>query len=266
MAKEINMQALIGYVLFLAPLYFITYKLKLNIIKSITISMIRMVIQLYLVGLYLNYIFSWNNPFINVAYFLFMITAATFSVIKTSNINFKYFITPVFISTFLPNIVILFYLNYFVIKLENIYDSIYVIPLGGMLLGNALKGNIIAISSFLSDLKNNEKRYFYKIMLGANKIEATLPFIRNSMVISLNPTIANMATVGIVSLPGMMTGQILGGFSPSVAIKYQLAIMFGIFVSQYLSSILCIYLALKTGFTKNDLLKENAVLVEENYG
>ncbi|NLK62166.1 MAG: ABC transporter permease [Fusobacteria bacterium] len=260
MAQDINMVVLLSFLVFLVPIYYVTYKLKLGIIKNTTISILRMTIQLYLVGVYLKYIFEWNNPFINMGYFILMIVAASFSVIKNSNINFKCFFIPVLLSTLVPNIFILLYLNYFVVNLDNIFNAVYVIPLGGMLLGNTLKGNIIAISSFLSDIKNNEKEYFYKIMLGANKLEATLPYIRKSMVVSLNPTIANMATVGLVSLPGMMTGQILGGSSPIVAIKYQIAIMLGIFISQFIASLFCIYLILKMGFDKYNLLKENAIV------
>lgn len=257
MTKDIEVFSLLSFTIILIPIFLIIYKLKLNIIKDTIISILRMVVQLFFVGVYLHYIFDWNNHFINISYFIFMVMVASFSVVRTSKINIKYFLIPIFLSILIPNIIILLFFNYFVIDLDNLFDAKYIIPIGGMLLGNSLKGNIIAISNFLKSIKENEKKYFYTIMLGAGKIEAILPFIRKSMTLSINPTIAAMATIGLVSLPGMMTGQILGGSSPDVAIKYQIAIMLAIFCSQFFGSILCIYLSSKIGFNDYDLLRND---------
>ena len=123
------------------------------------------------------------------------------------------------------------YFNYFVINLQNLFEAKYLVVIGGMLLGNSMRGNIIGTDNFYNSIISNEKRYLYHLAHGASQFEALLPYIRKSLIASFSPTIATMMTVGIVSLPGMMTGQMLGGSSPMLAIKYQIAIMVAIFAS-----------------------------------
>jgi len=106
-------------------------------------------------------------------------------------------------------------------------------------------------------LKKNEREYLYSLSLFNNRTQALKPWFKESLVAAINPTLASMATIGLVSLPGMMTGQILGGSIPIVAIKYQIAIMGCIFYTEYFSVILSILFSLKTGFNAFDVLKTN---------
>ena len=80
--------------------------------------------------------------------------------------------------------------------------------------------------------------------------------MRESILASINPTLASMATVGIISLPGMMTGQVLGGADPMDAIKYQIAIMIAIYVSSTISIVSIIYLTYKTCFNEYGIFKK----------
>jgi putative ABC transport system permease protein len=77
------------------------------------------------------------------------------------------------------------------------------------------------------------------------------------MLSSLKPTLANMATMGIVFLPGMMTGQILGGVDPILAIKYQITIMVAIFVTTVLGVLVCVIVVVEKGFDDYDLMVED---------
>jgi putative ABC transport system permease protein len=96
-------------------------------------------------------------------------------------------------------------------------------------------------------------------MLGATRREAVRPYFRNAVKAALNPTIAGMATMGLVSLPGMMTGQILGGSEPWIAVKYQIAIMICIFSSSTLACIMNLKLGLKIAFNAFDVLREEVI-------
>ncbi|GAL20376.1 YbbM seven transmembrane helix protein [Vibrio maritimus] len=109
-------------------------------------------------------------------------------------------------------------------------------------------GNIVALQNFYSTLESRWSEYQAAISLGAPIPMATLPFIRLSLQKSLAPILATMATTGLVSLPGMMTGQILGGASPVVAIKYQLVIMMAIWVMMSISITVCLNLVVHRGF------------------
>ena len=96
--------------------------------------------------------------------------------------------------------------------------------------------------------------------LGASQYEALLPYLRESVQLALKPTLAAMATMGIVALPGMMTGVILGGASPEVAIKYQIMIMIAIVVSTIMSVVLTILMTLRVCFNRYGVLRQNVFI------
>ena len=97
------------------------------------------------------------------------------------------------------------------------------------------------------------------LMLGATRWEAVRSYFREAVKAAINPTIASMATMGLVSLPGMMTGQILGGSEPWLAVKYQIAIMICIFTSTTIASIINLKLSLAIAFNAFDVLKDEVI-------
>ena len=123
-----------------------------------------------------------------------------------------------------------------------------------MLLGNCLQGNIRALDTFYSELRDKEQHYLSDLLQGATVREAIQPFFNRAVRSALAPILGSMATLGIVSLPGMMTGQILGGAVPLTAAKYQIAIMVGIFLSMMMAIALNLLLSLKAAFTEFGLL------------
>ena len=95
------------------------------------------------------------------------------------------------------------------------------------------------------------------LSLTGNRIPALKPYFKESILAGITPTIASMTTIGLVSLPGMMTGQILGGSLPLVAIKYQIAIMFSIFYTEYFSTLLSLLFSSRWAFNDMDMLKKD---------
>ncbi len=244
------------FLLLLIPLGVSRY-LQLNLSKAILVAVSRMTIQLFLVGIFLKYIFYLNNMWLNLGWLLLMTFTAVFSALHRSKLKLTFIFLPVFISFIISTFSILFYFNFFVLRLDYLFDARYLIALGGMLLGNVLSVNIIAINSFYQSLRSSTKVYLYRLALGASQLEALLPFIRSSFRLTLIPVLAKTATMGIVSLPGMMTGQILGGSSPETAIRYQIAIMVAIFTAGVLSIVLTFVLATRKSFNHCGILKPN---------
>jgi putative ABC transport system permease protein len=215
-----------------------------------------MTIQLLLVGVYLKYLFAWDSSLLNILWLIVMVAVATFSVVRSSELNLRVFALPAFLSFALAIVSVLFYFNGIVISIERIFEAKYLIAIGGMLLGNSLRGNIVGVGSFYRSIKRDENRYLYRLSLGATLFEALIPYFRESLTFALKPTIATMMTVGIVSLPGMMTGQLIAGSTPLVAVKYQIAIMIAIFVSTTISVGLTILLTARTSFDHYGILKK----------
>ncbi|BDU50178.1 ABC transporter permease [Haliovirga abyssi] len=257
MANDISILSLfLAALMFLIPIGFSFY-FKLFMTKDIIISGIRMFVQLFLVGVFLKYIFQLDNFMLNILWLFLMLIVAAFSILSNIEFNKKLFLPPIIASLFLVVAFVGIYFNYFIIGLKDIFQAKYFIPIGGMLLGNSLKGNIIGLDNFYKNISKQEKKYFYKLSLGATRYEALLPFIRKSIKISSKPTLATMATIGIVSLPGMMTGQILSGESPMNAIKYQIAITIAILVTRMLGIVLTLLFTIPIAFDEYGVLKKD---------
>jgi len=253
--QEISFYTPFYLLVFMIPLVIINYKMRININKRFIYAVYRMTIQLILVGFFLQYIFLFNNSWVNSAYILFMISAAALSTVKTCGLTLRSQLIPILLGFGIPNMIMILFINQFVIGLNNIFDAQYYIPLMGMLLGNSLSGNIIGINTFYNGLKKNEREYHYRLALSANQWESTLPWYKEAVIACLNPTIATTETIGLVSLPGMMTGQILSGSMPMTAIVYQIVIMAAILISRYFGIHLSILLTRKKAFDSYDRLK-----------
>lgn len=252
---DISIYSLLLVFLLLAVPVILSRVYRLGLIKPLLSSAGRMTIQLMLIGMFLKYLFLWNNTFINLSWLMVMILVAVFSAIRGSSMKASKILMPVFISFALATLSVIFYINIFVIRLDHVFDARYLVVLGGMLLGNSLRGNIVGIDTFYKSLRKDAKKYQYVLSLGASHHEAVQAYMKESIRLALKPTIASMATIGIVALPGMMTGVILGGASPEVAIKYQIMIMISIVVSTIISVLLTILMTARVCFTKYGTLK-----------
>jgi putative ABC transport system permease protein len=255
-SPDISIPSLILCFLLLAVPLVISYKVKLNVVGKTINSVSRMTVQLFLVGVFLTFIFELNNRVLNLAWLLGMVTVASYTTIRNVDLKMEKLFLPVILSFTAANLSVLLYFNEFVLDLGNLLEARYLIPIGGMILGNSLSGNVVGIGEFYEDIRRNENRYLYNLSLGASRYEALLPYIRKSLRSALRPTLANIATAGLVFLPGMMTGQILGGASPLLAIKYQISIMITIYVSTTLSTTLSILTATQATFDEFGLVRK----------
>ena len=244
-----------GYALLLIPIIILWYY-KTGLIKDTIIAVIRMTIQLLLVGVYLEYIFKINSYLINIAWVLVMAIIASYTIVKRSDLSLKHFFLPIFLSGLLSIAVTDAYFLGFIIKLDSIFDARYFIPITGMLLGNTIRTVIIALDEYYGKMRNEQNFYRWHLANGATKKEALQPFMKSALRKAFNPVIATTAIMGLISLPGMMTGQILGGSSPNVAIKYQIMLMITIFSSGIINVFLTIVISNRFTFDKLENFKE----------
>lgn len=245
-----------GFILLVVPIAFSLY-FKLALVKSIALATLRMAAQLVWIGFFLEFLFARNNAVLNTLWLFVMIMAAVYSVIRSVGLSMRRIIVPTFVSFTIATFTVVLYMNAYVLRLDSLFDARFLIVLGGMLLGNALRGNIVGIGSFYQSLRKDNKQYRYLLALGATQFEALLPTLRHTIQIALKPSLAAMGTMGIVALPGMMTGVILGGSDPTLAIKYQIMIMIGILVSTTISIVLAILTTMRVSFTPYGMLDES---------
>ncbi|MDD3248543.1 MAG: ABC transporter permease [Methanosarcina sp.] len=255
-SPDISIPSLILCFLLLVIPLAISYRIKLQISRTTIDSVSRMTVQLGMVGVFLTYVFDLNNGVLNLAWVMGMVTIASYTTIRNVELKMNKLLLPVILSFMAANLSVLLYFNEFVLDLGNLLEARYLIPIGGMILGNSLRGNIVGMGEFYEDIRRNENRYLYSLSLGASRYEALIPYIRKCLRSALRPTLANIATAGVVFLPGMMTGQILGGTSPILAIKYQISIMVALYVSTAMSTSFSIFSTIQTTFDEYGLVKK----------
>ncbi|MCG8572057.1 MAG: ABC transporter permease [Spirochaetes bacterium] len=242
------------YLILLIPLL-IMFKLKINLFKQVFISILRMSVQLVFVGFYLQFIFDLNLVWLNLIWVLIMMVVANLSILDSTRLKKQIFFMPLFLGMIIGSGLTIAIFVFLVVRPKPFYDARYLIPLSGMILGNCLRGNIISLERFYATLLKKKDEYLAYLMMGATKMEALAPYLKESISAAMLPTISTMATIGLVALPGMMTGQILGGSSPLTAIKYQIAIMISIYTAVSFASTLNVVFSIKFAFDDYHNLK-----------
>lgn len=219
-----TLHLLLGLLLMAVPVYFL-WKYKTGIVRSTVTAVVRMVVQMFLVGLYLKYLFIWDNPWLNTAWVVIMIYVASETSLTRTKLKRKMMMLPLIIGFFVASVTIGLYFLGVVLQLNNVFNAQYFIPVFGILMGNMLGVNVIGLNVFYYNLMREKNCYYYLLGNGATTDEATAPFVKQALIRAFSPAIANMAVMGLVALPGTMIGQILGGSTPDVAIKYQMMII-----------------------------------------
>ncbi len=235
----------------------ILYYTNRNLVKEAAWALVRMTVQLILIGLYLKYLFEINSILLNFLWMFIAIVVADFSIIRQAQLCRRIFFFRMFMGTAFASLTVTLIFVIVILQPDPLYDARYLVPIFGMTLGNCLRGNVIAMERFFNGIRTNEREFVNRLLLGATKMEAVRPFMQQAMQAALSPMFATMATMGIVALPGMMTGQILGGALPWIAIKYQIAIMICIFAIMTLGAFLNIMLVIPVGFDKFGMLRKD---------
>jgi len=237
-----------AYLLLAFPLAIMLWY-RIPMIGETAIALVRMTVQLIFVGLYLQVIFELNILWLSAAWLLVMVTVADVSIVRSCSLRLRPIALPLLAALAAGTAIPLLLFVGLILRRPNLMDAQYAIPIGGMILGNCLRADIVGIRTFYDGIRTGEKAFLQSLAQGALLHEATRPYLRKACQAALAPTVATMTTIGLVALPGMMTGAILGGAGPVTAIKYQIAIMISIFSGTTITLALGIYLTTKRSFT-----------------
>jgi len=255
----------IGLLLMLIPIFFL-HRYRTSLVGGTINATLRMVVQLYLVGLYLQYLFIYNIWYVNLLWGLVMVGVATATALQRTKVRPSVLALPLAVSFLFTALIISIYFLGLVLglsssqgqpyELSSLFTARYFIPIFGLLLGNMLGVNVVALNTYYDGIRREHQLYQYLLGNGATHAEATAPFIRAAIVKAFNPCIANMAVMGLVAMPGTMIGQILGGSDPSTAIRYQMMIVVITTAASMLSLIITITLADRRTFDAFGRLRE----------
>ncbi len=202
--------------------------LRLGLARRLLIAGARMVVQLTLVGLVLKALFAIAAPALTALAALVMVLFAGYEAMARQERRFTGFWTYGIGtgSMMAAGVIVTVFGLTTQISPEPWYDPRYAIPILGMILGNTMNGVSVGLDRLVSGAVVRRAAIEARLTLGATATEALRGVTRDAMRAGLIPTVNGMAAAGLVSLPGMMTGQILAGVEPVEAVKYQILIMF----------------------------------------
>ena len=248
-------QVLAAYIFIVILLIIVRVK-KIPREKEIVIATIRMTLQLILVGYILVYIFDYPNPFITIVLFAIMLFFSIHNVYQRAKLELTFSLKKtIALSMFSGISVSLIFFIFLVLTLSPWYDPRFFIPIAGMIIGNSMTGITLGVNNLLNSMQTQKAQIEAALILGAPPKIAVKKLLNQAFDAAMLPTINSMVGMGIIFLPGMMTGQILSGMSPLVAVNYQIAIMLGIVGSTSLSVIIFLHLGYKNFFnTRSQLL------------
>ncbi len=210
---------------------------KLGLGRDLLVGTIRAFAQLFLVGYVLRFVFDVRLSWLVLLMFTFMVGAAVHTIrgrVKDRTIPF---VIPTFLSMLVTYTLVTMLVTGVIVGVKPWWTPQYYIPLAGMIVGNSMNAIAISLERLFSDLKARHAEVEMKLALGADYREASQDILAGAVKAAMIPSINSLMAVGLVSLPGMMTGQILSGTDPTVAIRYQLVVMLMLVASNTLGAL-----------------------------
>lgn len=198
----------------------------LGLARSFAVGAVRAVVQLLLVGYVLLYIFAVDQWYLVIGALLLMVAAATKAAVDRQVRSSRILLGITGVALLAGSGLTLVYVGTLVVHVEPWYDPRYLIPLFGMIVGNAMNAAALAADRLSGEMEARKAEIEAYLALGAGPARASREATHRALRAALIPTINSLTVVGIVALPGMMTGQILAGISPLIAVRYQIVVMF----------------------------------------
>lgn len=222
--------------------------LRLGLERSLVVAALRMSVQLLAVGFVLHWVFALGDWYLVLALASLMTLVAGVSAVNRTKTRFSGVWLSSIVSVWSSSWLVTGLTLLAIVRVEPWYRPQYALPLLGMVLGNTLSGISLGLDRFSGELESRRDEIESLLTLGATRWEAVLPSIREAIRTGMIPTINAMLVTGLVSLPGMMTGQLLSGVDPIQAVKYQLVIMFVIAAGTALGTVGIVLLSYRHRF------------------
>lgn len=229
--------------------------LKLGLFKSLIWGTIRTFVQLTLVGYALSYIFEINNLWLIIAIITMMCFIASRAAVKRTTHVPNYPTLLAFISLLASTYLVGTIVTSLIIAPAPWYSARIAIPIFGMILGNSMNGIALSLDRLYNEARSRSAEIEAMLTFGATPWEAIRPSVREALRAAMTPTINSLMVVGLVSLPGMMTGQILGGADPREAVRYQIVVHLMIAAAVAIGCLILVGLSYKKLFNKDGSLE-----------
>lgn len=231
-------------------------KWQIGLEKSLLIGTVRSFVQLTAMGYILTFFFKQHHWAFMVGLVSLMILIASFEGYRRQKEHrIPHFLLILTGSLFITVFVVLGTILQFILHVEPWYYPYAMIPIAGMIIGNSLNSVTITINRFMGELHHREAEIEMQLSLGAPPRAAIQSSIKASVRAALTVNINSLMMVGLVQLPGVMTGQILSGVDPLIAVRYQIMIMYMWVSTATMADILVLAFVYRQFFTPRQQLK-----------
>ncbi len=241
--------------LFIAAAGTASIVLHLRLGRDLLWGTVRTVSQLFLLGFVLKYVFEVSRWWIVLGLFWCMIFFAVRIIRGRVREKAIRYVDTTFLSMFLSFTLITMIITGLVVQIRPWYEPRYFLPLGGMIIGNSMNAIAVALDRLFGDLRESRPRIEMRLTLGATIWEAGAETARKAVRAGMIPSINAMMGVGLVFIPGMMTGQVLAGANVIIAVKYQVMVMLMLVGSTCVGSVLVVMLSLRRCFSRAGTLR-----------
>ncbi len=228
---------------------FLSVLLRLRLERQIALAAARTVVQLTLLGFVLDRVFAIRHPAIVLLLAAAMTVIAGVTASRRVKRSYQGIWLTGVVSVGVSSWLVAAVAVGAVVHVRPWYDPQYAIPLLGMILGNTLNGISLGLDRLTDQLVGRRDQVEGLLALGATRWEAAHETVSDALRTGMIPILNAMMVVGVVSLPGMMTGQLLAGVAPMEAVKYQIVIMFLIAAATALGTICAVLLGYRRLFT-----------------
>lgn len=236
--------------IFVMMALFISSAFKLGLGRDLLIASIRATIQLLIVGYVLKMVFGFDNPIAVILMLLAMIFVAAKNAAKRGK-GLYYIFTKIFITLTIVEVIT----QGFLLSLEIIPPKpSYIISISGMIIGNSMVIANLFLNRLKGEVEMRKEEIQLVLSLGGTVKQSIHPILKQSIKSSLIPTIESQKTIGLVQLPGMMSGQIIAGADPIQAVRFQLLIVFLIMSAASITAIILGFLIYPSLFNKDQQL------------
>jgi putative ABC transport system permease protein len=223
--------------------------------RDITIGIVRCVIQMAILGYVLVYVFQIKSMWIIVLMLLAMGVVAALTAKGRLKRPYPGAFPIMWLSITISSLFALAYVTIITMANPIALTPRYIVPLGGMVIGNTLNGITLGAERFRSELGSQRDRIEVLLSLGADSTRAASDCVKAAVSAGITPTINALMIIGLVQIPGIMSGQVLSGVDPLIAARYQLIIMFMLVGGKVMALAMAIRLSLKKYFTPEHQLR-----------
>lgn len=233
---------LFALLLLAVPAYFF-WRVSPRMLVRLAIAVGRALLQLAFVGLYMHWLFRWNSVAIDMLWLLLMAVIGSFAACSRNRLQPRLMVFPIVVGLLVSVVAVGLYLLLLVFNPVQPFTARWIVPVAGLLLCGGQMACSSGLNAYYKYLRSEGRLYDFLLGNGATHLEAVMPFLRKAVEESFSPLLANMAVLGIVTLPELTLGQMLSGEKPTVAVVLTAVMIVASLSVSVLSLVIALYVA-----------------------